>query len=203
MSTVKFQAELNKLVETFALLPHPEGCFYKELYRSTQSIDAAALGDHFEWGRNYCTNIYFFLTTANFSGFHRIKQDEVWHFYVGHPLTFQVIDSEGKYTAHAVRFDLKNGIAPQFVVPAGPWFDSSINSAKGEATYSFVGCTVAQGFDFRDFELANRTSLIAAYPQAKEDHHSTHEGLRRWGQDSTKILIFPVWLLKEEKWEPI
>lgn len=168
MSISTFNKELTELVDTYGLLPHPEGGYYKELYRSTQTIAAAALNNNFDGDRNYCTSIYFLLTSANFSGFHRIKQDEVWHFYAGHPLTVHVIDAEGKYSAHVVGFDLAKGIAPQFVVPAGAWFASSVNSVAGEEAYSFVGCTVAPGFDFRDFELADRTKLLDTYPQHKE-----------------------------------
>jgi uncharacterized protein len=162
------EKEILQLVDTYSLEPHPEGGFYKELYRSAQTISSAALHHKFEGDRNYCTSIYFLLTSANFSGFHRIKQDEVWHFYAGHPLTVHVIDTNGHYKAHVVGFDLKEGLAPQLVVPAGAWFASSVNVSNAEVAYSFVGCTVAPGFDFRDFELADRDELIAAYPQHEE-----------------------------------
>ncbi len=158
-------ATIGQIVATYQLEPHPEGGYYKELYRSAQTISAEALGFHFEGDRNYCTSIYFLLTAGNFSGFHRIKQDEVWHFYAGHPLTVHVIDENGLYQAHKVGFDLANGLAPQLVVPAGAWFASSVNCLEGEEGYSFVGCTVAPGFDFRDFELAKRAELIALFPQ--------------------------------------
>ena len=165
---LNFESQIHQLVDTYSLEPHPEGGFYKELYRSEQTISSAALHQAFEGDRNYCTSIYFLLTSANFSGFHRIKQDEVWHFYAGHPLTVHVIYANGLYEAHVVGFDLKKGLAPQLVVPAGAWFASSVNVSNAEDAYSFVGCTVAPGFDFRDFELANRDELIAAYPQHEE-----------------------------------
>jgi len=163
-----FDRDICQLVEAYELEPHPEGGFYKELYRSAQLISTEALGFHFEGDRNYCTSIYFLLTAGNFSTFHRIKQDEVWHFYTGHPLTVHVIDENGSYQAHKVGFDLAEGLAPQLVVPAGAWFASSVNCPEGEEGYSFVGCTVAPGFDFRDFELAKREELTALFPAHQE-----------------------------------
>lgn len=156
--------EIESIVEKLNLLPHPEGGFYKEMYRSEAIISVDQLSPGFSGPRNFCTSIYFLLTSDNFSAFHRIKQDEVWHFYSGSPLTVHVIDKSGKYTAHEVGFDLENNIAPQLTVPAGCWFASSVSAENG---YALVGCTVAPGFDFDDFELAERDELIAAYPEHK------------------------------------
>lgn len=154
--------EIDKLVQLHDLLPHPEGGYYKELYRSKGTISAQELAPEFNGVRNYCTSIYFLLTSANFSGFHRIKQDEVWHYYNGSPLTVHVIDADGVYTAHQVGFNLEQNLSPQLVVPAGCWFASSVDATE---SYAFVGCTVAPGFDFEDFELADRESLIKEYPK--------------------------------------
>lgn len=151
------------LAEKLDLLPHPEGGFYKEVYRSEGIIPKNAL-ERFNGDRNFCTSIYFLLTSDNFSGFHRIKQDEIWHFYEGSPLFVHVIDKEGNYIKHEVGMDLENNQVPQLVVPAGCWFASSV---KEDNNYSFVGCTVAPGFHFEDFELANRIDLIQEYPQHK------------------------------------
>lgn len=151
---------INKLVSKLDLLPHPEGGFYKELYRSEGVIPKENL-KNFNGNRNYCTSIYFLLTSDNFSAFHRIKQDEIWHFYEGSPLFVHVIDKAGNYTKYHIGLGLENGEVPQFVVPAGCWFASSVKNKK---SYSFVGCTVAPGFDFEDFELANRNDLINEYP---------------------------------------
>ncbi|EDP95118.1 cupin domain-containing protein [Kordia algicida OT-1] len=154
--------EIKKLVENLHLLPHPEGGFYKEVYRSEKVIPKNALLDDFSGDRSYCTSIYFLLTSKNFSAFHRIKQDEIWHFYGGSALSVHVIDKEGKYTEHKVGMNFSKGEEPQLVVPAGCWFASSV--AK-ENSYAFVGCTVAPGFDFEDFELAKGADLASEYPQ--------------------------------------
>ncbi|MEM6719032.1 MAG: cupin domain-containing protein [Bacteroidota bacterium] len=153
--------QIQQLVESLQLLPHPEGGFYKEVYRSEKLIAKNALPDDFSGDRSYCTSIYFLLTSENFSAFHRIKQDEIWHFYEGSSLSVHVIDAEGNYTEHKVGMDFSKGEQPQLVVPAGCWFASSVTEKD---SYAFVGCTVAPGFDFDDFELANRKELQAAYP---------------------------------------
>jgi predicted cupin superfamily sugar epimerase len=154
--------KIQNLVENLQLLPHPEGGFYKEVYRSEKTIAKDALPDNFSGDRSYCTSIYFLLTSENFSAFHRIKQDEIWHFYGGSSLSVHVIDAAGNYTEHKVGMDFSNGEQPQLVVPAGCWFASSV--AKPDS-YAFVGCTVAPGFDFDDFELADRAELQKEYPQ--------------------------------------
>lgn len=145
--------------------PHPEGGFYKETYRSKGTIPRAVLGDEFTGDRNYCTAIYFLLTSANFSAFHKIKQDEIWHFYDGSPLYVHVIGLNGGYERYTVGMDIDQGEVPQLVVSAGCWFASSV---KNDDSYSLVGCTVSPGFDFNDFELAERKALIREYPKYKE-----------------------------------
>ncbi|QHI34800.1 hypothetical protein IMCC3317_01440 [Kordia antarctica] len=160
--------EINRLVENLQLFPHPEGGFYKEVYRSEKVISKEALPDNFSGDRSYCTSIYFLLTSGNFSAFHRIKQDEIWHFYSGTSLSVHVIDKKGNYTEYKVGMDFRNGEEPQLVVPAGCWFASSVTKKD---SYAFVGCTVAPGFDFDDFELATRSALTDSYPKHKDIIH--------------------------------
>ena len=167
-NTKHMNQEINKLVENLELLPHPEGGFYKEVYRSKNLISKEALPDDFSGDRSYCTSIYFLLTSDNFSAFHRIKQDEIWHFYSGTSLSVHVIDDEGKYTEYKVGMNFSHGEQPQLVVPAGCWFASSVSQKD---SFAFVGCTVAPGFDFDDFELATRATLTASYPKYKEIIH--------------------------------
>ncbi len=153
---------IESIVEQLELLPHPEGGFYKETYRSSGLIPKNALTNDFDGDRNYATGIYFLLTSNNFSAFHRIKSDEMWHFYSGSPLSVHVIDEKGNYTKHIISNQLEKGHKPQLVVPANCWFASSVDDKN---TFALVGCTVSPGFDFNDFELANRDSLMKAYPK--------------------------------------
>jgi len=150
-----------ELVSKLQLHPHPEGGFYKETYRSEQLLNKSALGNEFSGDRNYSTGIYFLLTKDNFSAFHRIKQDEMWHFYMGDPLLVHEIDQNGRYTCHELGNDFSANQLPQLVISAGSWFGSSVIKT---GDFSLVGCTVAPGFDFDDFELAKRDELTALYP---------------------------------------
>jgi predicted cupin superfamily sugar epimerase len=157
---------MQSIIDQFELVPHPEGGFYKEAYRSEGIISSKSLNGQFSGDRNYCTSIYFLLTSDNFSAFHRIKQDEIWHFYEGSPLFVHVIDEYGTYQKYELGADYKNGQVRQLVVPANLWFASSV---KDEKSHSFVGCTVAPGFDFEDFEMADRNELIEEFPSFKNE----------------------------------
>lgn len=156
--------EIKDIVDQLELIPHPiEGGYFKEVYRSEGMVPKSDL-NNFNGDRSYCTSIYFLQTSEMFSAFHRIKQDEVWHFYKGSPLYIHVIDRDGNYTRHEVGSEIKNGHKPQLTVPAGSWFASSV---KNENDYSFVGCTVAPGFEFEDFEMAKKSELIRKFPEHK------------------------------------
>ncbi|WP_109437121.1 cupin domain-containing protein [Aquimarina sp. AU119] len=157
--------KVEEIVDRLEMNSHPEGGYYKETYRSESMIPQHVLGEGFTGARNYSTAIYFLLTSNNFSAFHRIKQDEIWHYYEGSSLYVHVIDPNGKYKRYSVGINLDQEELPQLVVPAGCWFASSV---KNKDSYSLVGCTVAPGFDFSDFELAERSALIKEYPKYKE-----------------------------------
>ena len=153
--------EINNIIQKFDLLPHPEGGFFKETYRSQGSIPNTSLDKEIEGERNYCTGIYFLLTSASFSAFHKINQDEMWHFYGGSPLRIHMISPEGNYSFQDVGTNFENDELPQFVVPAMHWFGAEVLQPD---SYSFVGCTVAPGFDFRDFKLAKQKDLLKICP---------------------------------------
>tara|TARA_B100000809_G_C15115090_1_gene522107 strand:- start:1730 stop:2227 length:498 start_codon:yes stop_codon:yes gene_type:complete len=157
--------QVQEIVKQLELLPHPEGGYYKETYRSDGQIDQGSLDEQFSGKRSYSTGIYFLLTKNNFSAFHKIKQDEMWHFYKGDPLAVHMIDEQGNYSKQLIGGNLSKDELPQFVVPKGCWFASSVEH-HGE--YSLVGCTVSPGFDFDDFELADRNSFIEQYPIHQE-----------------------------------
>ena len=150
------------LIERLNLKPHPEGGWYAETYRSTEIIPHEVLPTRFNGDRPFSTAIYFLLTTGMFSAFHRIQSDECWHFYEGDPLNIFVIDKAGTFQKIKLGKNLLEGEALQAVVPAGCWFASKTTSETG---YSLVGCTVAPGFDFADFELAIAADLSGLYPE--------------------------------------
>jgi predicted cupin superfamily sugar epimerase len=154
----------EKIANKLDLEPHPEGGYFKETYRSSGLISENNLGNEFSGERNYATCIYFLLTSNTFSAFHRIKQDEIWHFYKGAPIKLHIISAEGHYNYIIIGNNLDQGEVPQYVVNAKDWFAAEV---IGNETYTLLGCTVSPGFDFKDFELAERDLLISKFPKHK------------------------------------
>lgn len=150
-------------VEKYNLVPHPEGGFYAETYRSCDKIAKAALPAGFTGARSFSTGIYFLLESSNFSAFHKIRSDEMWHFYQGEALEiFVIYPDAGQLEVIRLGNDPDKGETFQAVVPAHTWFAS--RPASG-SEYALVGCTVSPGFDFEDFEMADRDTLKASFPQ--------------------------------------
>ncbi|MFY0601371.1 MAG: cupin domain-containing protein [Cyclobacteriaceae bacterium] len=160
------EAHIDEIIKKLDLKPHPEGGYYKETYRSKGVINLGSLGKAYGSDRHYSTCIYFLLTSGNFSAFHKIKQDEIWHFYDGAPVELHTISENGDHAKFIIGRDLSSGQIPQLVVPGNAWFASKVLVPN---SYSLVGCTVAPGFDFDDFVLASRSELIQQFP--------THEKL--------------------------
>jgi hypothetical protein len=149
------------LIKTFDLREHPEGGYFRESYRSAGVIPAQALPSRYKGERNFSTAIYFLLPSGTVSRMHRIASDEVWHFYLGGPLELLQISPEGLMEMVLLGQDVEAGQKVQHTVPAGYWFGA--RAAEGSA-YSFVGCTVAPGFDFADFELAGVEGMSDRFP---------------------------------------
>ncbi len=145
--------------------PHPEGGFYRETYRAAESVPAAALPERFGGERVFSTAIYFLLRGDEFSALHRIRSDELWHFYLGSRLEVVEITPGGELRVTRLGNDVAAGEVPQAVVAAGHWFGARLGSPRPPEAYALVGCTVAPGFDFADFEMAERADLLAACPR--------------------------------------
>ena len=149
-------------VDKLGLKSHPEGGYYREVYRSPETIPSSGLPDRFAGPRVCSTSIYFLLRDNQFSALHRIKSDEIWHFYAGSPLTIHTIDSVGDHTEHRLGPNPDAGESFQVVIPAGSWYGADLSTSD---SYALVGGTVAPGFDFADFEMADRSDLLEIYPQ--------------------------------------
>jgi len=147
-------------VSALSLTPHPEGGFFKETYRASDLIPVGTFGDRFDGPRNVATGIYYLLESGDFSAFHRIRSDEMWHFYAGGALELHILH-EGRHDAIRIGREIHRGEVLQYVVPAGAWFAAT--PVTGVA-YSLLGCTVSPGFDFADFEMANSTELAHQFP---------------------------------------
>lgn len=149
---------VETLVRELDLRPHPEGGYYRETYRAVQ------LGAD---GRAVSTMIYFLLPQGQVSRLHRIDADEAWHLYLGGPLEIYELDERDPLAPPRITTlgtGLARGERPQHLVPAGRWFGAE--PAPG-AAFALVGCTVAPGFEFAQFELADRARLSALFPDAR------------------------------------
>jgi uncharacterized protein len=152
-------------IDRLQLRRHPEGGWFRETYRSNEVVSRAALPARFGGDRAFSTAIYFLLDGEDFSALHRIKQDEVFHFYDGTALTLHVIDPAGKYATVKVGRDSASGELPQAVVQAGCIFGATVSDP---GSYALVGCTVAPGFDFADFAMPGREELCRQFPEHRQ-----------------------------------
>jgi predicted cupin superfamily sugar epimerase len=148
--------QLQQLINELELQAHPEGGYYKETYRSAQTLDGQ--------DRQLLTSIYFLLTAENVSRFHRIKSDELWYFHAGSPLIVHTLSERG-HEQHHLGLDLSKGQQPFLWIPKDTIFGSSILDAEG---YALVSCAVAPGFDFRDFELFTGEQLLLKFAAHRE-----------------------------------
>jgi predicted cupin superfamily sugar epimerase len=146
------------LISTLALIPHPEGGYYGEVYRSSTAVEPK----DGRGSRAAITTIYFLLTADAVSRWHRVTSDEIWHFYEGAPLDLWMMSPINWQLTHHQLGPLNGAQRPVMPVPAGSW-----QAARSTGSYTLVGCTVGPGFDFRDFTLADEamsTSLRAKHP---------------------------------------
>lgn len=130
----------QQLIDSLGLLPHPEGGWYRQVFKSEERVRRTSDGAD----RSALTTIYFLLVEGTFSAWHRVESDEVWHFYEGEPLEL-LMRVTGEAEPDVRRLDDVNRVE---VVPARHW-----QAARPLGAYTLVGCTVGPGFEFADFEL--------------------------------------------------
>ena len=149
----------SEVIAALGLTPHPEGGFFSETFRSPANVDAP-----FGVRRAASTAIYFMLRAGDFSAFHSVRSDEVWHHYLGASLELHTIDPAGRHERVELGSELLHGERPQWIVPAG-----TLQAARviGEG-FGLCGCTVAPGFDFADFDMPPRSALIARFPVLRD-----------------------------------
>jgi hypothetical protein len=155
----------DEWIQLLNLGPHPEGGFYRETYRAEERAPGQALPERFGGAdRNFGTTIYFMVTLERFSGFHRLRADEVWHYYAGSPCTIHIIYPDGRLESSTIGLAVERGMEPQAVVLGGTWFAAEVTD-PAQADHSLVGCSVAPAYEFEDFELGYCADLVAQYPQ--------------------------------------
>lgn len=148
-------------IEKLEMIQHPEGGYFKETFRADEKTVAAQLPERYSTERCISTSIYFLLTTESVSNFHRLNSDEIWHFHNGGAARIHMISPDGVYGYKDIGTSLEDGQQLQVIIPRHSWFAAEVISED----YILVGCTVAPGFEFEDFELAQRTELSDEHPE--------------------------------------
>ncbi len=152
----------NEIIELLKLLPHPEGGYYKETYRSDDSISFNILNKGHKGKRNLATSIYYLLESGQVSKFHRLKSDEIWYYHCGSPMRIICL-SEGEISSLILGADISLGQLPQAIIKAGTIFGATPFDGN---SFTLVGCVVTPGFDFKDFEFVRKEDLRKEYPNS-------------------------------------
>ena len=146
---------VDEVIRRLALVPHPEGGFFRETFRAVPGPDDRS------GARSTSTAIYFLLPSGEFSAFHEVRgADEIWHHYLGDAVEIHTLAGDGAYAVRVLGADLVAGHEPQLVVSAGT-LQAAVPRGSG---YALCGCTVAPGFEFADFAMPPRADLIRRFP---------------------------------------
>ncbi len=156
--------EAEKIVNALNLTKHPEGGHFSEVYKSEEIIENG-LPDRFIGRHTLYTSIYFLLYENEFSAFHVLKSDEIWHFYKGTTLDIHIINPDGSLRTISLGNNIESGEYFQYCIKAGQYFAAEV---RDKSSFSLVGCTVSPGFEYSDFELCEKKSLIEMFPHHKE-----------------------------------
>jgi len=155
-------AEVKTIIASLSLVPHPkEGGYFRETYRAAETLAPPALGARYAGARAVSTAIYYLLTPPTFSALHRLASDEVFHFYAGDPVEQLRLFNDGRGEVVTIGNNVSSGMHPQTVVPRGVWQGARLVPG---GRYALLGCTVAPGFDYADYESGSRGALSAAFP---------------------------------------
>lgn len=152
-------------IKKLELQKHPEGGYYREIYLSDDIVPQTGLPAGFRGERSFATSIYYLLEGNDFSAFHRIKSDEIWHFYTGSSAIEILLLEKGKLKKYLVGNNPEQGETFQVIVPKNTWFAARLQNPEG---YALAGCTVSPGFHFEDFELAGK-QLLKEFPELEDE----------------------------------
>ena len=156
---------IEKILKKLNLTPHPnEGGFFAETYRSEENILKKNLPDRYNSERSYSTAIYYLLTSTTFSEIHRLKSDEIFHFYLGDPVEMINFFPDGKVKKIILGQDIFNDMELQVIVPKMVWQGAKLIDG---GNFALLGTTVSPGFDYNDYETGNKENLFKLYPDYK------------------------------------
>ncbi len=143
------------------LQPHREGGYFRENYRAKEVIPKESLPERYDGDRHFSSSIYFLLQEYDFSAFHKLKSDEIWHFYAGAPLNIYLFDSQGELQTITLGNNIAKGEIAQVLIPYGHWFAAELTRKD---SYCLAGCTASPAFEYDDFEMGDKKQLTRLYP---------------------------------------
>ena len=149
----------KQYIKQLQLKKHPEGGYFKEVYRSGEIILPAHLPKRYKSSRNFSTSIYFLLEGKQFSAFHLLQSDELWHYYDGCPVIIYIINQDGELRVR--KLGKKKYCEFQLTIEKQNWFAAELEDRE---SFAIIGCNVSPGFEFNDFELGKRVELIKKFP---------------------------------------
>ena len=156
----------DELIRHLQLQPHPkEGGFFRETYRAGETFSALALPSRYPGARSASTAIYYLLTPNTYSALHRLQSDEIFHFYLGDPIRMLQLFPDGSIRQIVLGPNVLTGQELQVVVPRGVWQGSVLEPG---GAFSLLGCTVAPGFEYVDYETGDRQTLLTQFPACAE-----------------------------------
>lgn len=159
--------DIQSIIDQLQLLPHVEGGFYRETYRSEQSHQTSS-----GLVRSFSTLIYFLLPSGRYSKFHRIASDELWLYHLGAPVAIHQLLIDGTLQTDILGSNIESGHQLQVLIPAGTLFGAEV---LGEDTFALSACMVSPGFDFADFNLFEKEVLLEMFPQHSEVINRLHQ----------------------------
>jgi uncharacterized protein len=157
----------EEIIDLLKLKPHPkEGGYFSETYRADETIPLGILPPRYTGARAFGTCIYYLLTPATFSAMHRLQSDEIFHFYLGDPVEMLQLLPDGTGRIVVLGADLRAGMEPQIIIPRDVWQGSRLVAG---GRLALLGCTVAPGFDFADYEDGRREDLVRSHPKFRKE----------------------------------
>ena len=153
------------IATVLSLAPHPEGGHYREIGRSTEVVHGAVTGRRHTGDRCLYTSIYYLLREGEKSRVHRLRSDELWCLVAGGPLLLHSLESDGQVRTMRLGLAVDRGEQPQAIIPRETWFGAHLQPG---ARFALAVCTVIPGFEYEDFELGDRVSLLGQFPSLRE-----------------------------------